>query len=58
MLIIAGITTNEPTYKHSISQMNTNIADLQKSVAEEKLFVDKYLKTKKLLRPLLFKKWG
>jgi hypothetical protein len=57
-VIIAGITTNEPTYKHSISQMNTNIADLQKMVAAEKLFVDKYIKTKKILRPLLFKTFG
>lgn len=56
--IIAGITTNESTYKLSISQINTNIANLQKMVAEEKLFVEKYIKTKKLLRPLLFKKFG
>jgi hypothetical protein len=56
--IIAGITTNDPSFKLSISQMNTSIEDLRKRLNEEKLFVDKYIKTKKILRPFLFKKFG
>jgi hypothetical protein len=57
-LMIAAIITDEPSYNLSISQTNTVISDLQKRVKEEKLFVDKYLKTKKLLRPWLFTKLG
>jgi hypothetical protein len=57
-LIIARVKTDEPSFKVSISQINTIIEDLQKRVTEEKIFVDKYLKTKKLLRPLIFTRLG
>ena len=56
--MIAGITTEDASYKLSISQMQTQIMELQKMVNEEKLFVAKYIKTKKMFRPMLFKKFG
>jgi len=56
--MLSDIRVNDPSYVQSVGQINKSIFDLQKSLDEEKLFVAKYLKTKKLFRPLMFKKIG
>lgn len=56
--MIANIKVNDPTYVQSISQLNSSISSLQKNLNEEKQFVAKYLKTKKLFRPMMFRKIG
>lgn len=49
---------NEANFKQSVGQLQTLISDLQNKLTTEKQFVKKYINTKKLFRPLLFRKIG
>lgn len=46
--------TDQANLKQSAGQLQTLISDLQNKIVEEKKFVNKYINTKKIFRPMLF----
>ena len=56
--LISKIHIDDASFNQSITQLNSLLADLQNKLQSEKQFVTKYINTKKLFRPLLFRKIG
>jgi len=52
------LQTTDKGIQQNINTLKTSVVDLQKRVAEEELFVQKYIKTGKLFRKTLFYKFG
>lgn len=53
-----GLQTPDKNIQQQINTLKKSVADLQKRVEEEELFVQKYIKTGKLFRKTLFYKFG
>jgi hypothetical protein len=53
---LAGLDRNDAVLKHNMAELEESVSVLEKRVAEEQAFVDKYVKTGKLFRKSLFYK--
>jgi len=53
--ILVTVEFADPNNKLAITHLNDHMNEMEKLLSDEKIFVAKYLKTGKLLRPLLFR---
>jgi hypothetical protein len=54
--MLSTVEFSDPNNKLAVVKLNENIDGIEKPLADEKVFVAKYIKTGKFLRPLMFRK--